>query len=183
MSQAQKKILGIVKEMIEEYGLQAVSKPQYANTGTIGVEEAGKFGQHATVSYQFNDGNFTLTIYKTVNGKSVGVPSQPPRQGYFDHYLDYTDSIGFQRFQSIFRSTLEAAQPPRKRLTRRSEAAPKLSGAAPAAAKTVAKARGVVEELLALVKEMAPNFEPREGEETTFAGEIANAEAFLRDTE
>jgi hypothetical protein len=99
MSQAQKKILGIITDMITEHGLEPVKKGNWANTGTISLEKAGSFGRLASVSYDFQQDRFTLSIHKIVNGQLVGVPSQPPRQGYFDHYLPYSDVSGFATFQ------------------------------------------------------------------------------------
>ena len=110
-SQAQKKILGIVRDMIAEHGLEAVTKPQWANTGDIHIEKPGEFGALAKVSYSFQDGNFTHTIYRCTGGRDVGVPSQPPRQGYFDHYLQYSDQAGFGVFQRHLRETMEAVAP------------------------------------------------------------------------
>lgn len=175
MSQAQKKILGIVKDMIAEYDLQPIVRPQWANTGTIGIEAEGTFGELARVSYSFQDGNFTLSIYRTVDGKSVGVPSQPPRQGYYDHYLSYTDTIGFERFRSIFRGTLELIRPRKKRANKSKPAAtvPKVD------TKKLDEAKAHIQTLAALLKEASPNFEPREGEEHAFQIEIEAAEKFL----
>lgn len=105
-SQSQVKILGIVKSEITELGFQTVTRQQWANTGVIAVEIPGKFGEHAKVAYDFQGDRFTLTIYKCVDGRDVGVPSQPPRQGYYDHYLRYSDSQGFETFKKHLRQTL-----------------------------------------------------------------------------
>ena len=178
MSQAQNKILSIVKEMIVVYDLQAVVRPQWANTGVVGIEAEGAFGELAKVIYSFQDGNFTLSIYRTVDGKSVGVPSQPPRQGYYDHYLSYTDTIGFERFRSVFRLTLEAIRPKKQRRKRGTVAdapVPK------ADTSRLDEAKLHIQALAALLKEAAPNFEPRDGEEYAFQTEIEAAEKFLGD--
>ena len=111
MSAAQKKILQLVRDQITAHGLEPVSKPQWANTGAIHVEQPGKFGALAKVSYSFQDGNFTLSVYRCDSGRDVGVPSQPPRQGYFDHYLQYSDQAGFETFKRIFQQTLDAVAP------------------------------------------------------------------------
>ena len=127
-SAAQKKILGIVKDMITEHGLEPVTKPQWANTGTIHLERPGAFGALAKVTYSFQDSNFSLAIYRCTGGRDVGVPSQPPRQGYFDHYLQYSDTLGFSTFQRHLRETMEAVAPkpkpkraPRKKPTPKAE--------------------------------------------------------------
>jgi hypothetical protein len=111
MSQAQKKILGIITDMITEHGLEPVKKSNWANTGTISLEKAGDFGRLAAVSYDFQQDRFTLSIYKIDNGQPVGVPSQPPRQGYFDHYLPYSDVAGFATFQRHLTEVMNAIAP------------------------------------------------------------------------
>ena len=179
MSQAQKKILGIVKDMIAEYNLQAVVRPQWANTGVIGIEAEGAFGELASVSYSFQDGNFTLSIYRTVDGRSVGVPSQPPRQGYYDHYLSYTDTIGFERFRAIFRTTLEQIQPKKPRQSRRKQADKPATAMPKLDPVKLGEAKAHIQALTALLKDASPNFEPREGETYAFQVEIEAAEKFL----
>ena len=111
MSSIQKKILGIVQAQIAEHGLEAIVKGQWANTGTILIEKPGAFGSVAKVSYNFQDDRFTLSIYRCAGERDVGVPSQPPRQGYFDHYLSYSDRAGFETFQRILKETLNAVAP------------------------------------------------------------------------
>jgi hypothetical protein len=66
------------------------------------------------VTYNFQDDRFTLSIYRCVGERDVGVPSQPPRQGYFDHYLSYSDQAGFETFKRILQQTLDAAAPKKK---------------------------------------------------------------------
>jgi hypothetical protein len=107
MSQAQDKILGIIKKQIESLGFEVVSRPQWANTGTLGIEHSGQFGELACVTYQFNGDCFTLAIYKTAGGREVGVQSQPPREGYFDHYMKYSAKSEFATFQAHLLQTLE----------------------------------------------------------------------------
>lgn len=114
MSSIQKKILGIVQAQIAEHGLEAIVKGQWANTGTVLVEKPGAFGSVAKVSYNFQDDRFTLAVYRCVGERDVGVPSQPPRQGYFDHYLSYSDRAGFETFQRILKETLDAVAPKTK---------------------------------------------------------------------
>jgi hypothetical protein len=114
MSAVQKKILGIVVAKITERGFEAPTKPHWSNIGDIHISLAGKFGTLARVRYDFQDSTFILTIYKTVNGKPVGVPSQPPRQGYFDHYLKYEDERGFSRFLQHLGETLDQIEQPSK---------------------------------------------------------------------
>jgi hypothetical protein len=108
VSQAQKKILDIVRNQIATYGLEPVVKPQWANTGTILIEKPGEFGAVAKVTYSFQDDRFNLAIYRCTVGPDIGIPSQPPRQGYFDHYLSYSDQEGFAKFQRILQETMEA---------------------------------------------------------------------------
>lgn len=111
MSQAQKKILGIVRDQITAHGLEAVTKTQWANTGAVLVGKPGAFGAIAKVTYNFQDDRFTLSIYRCVGERDVGVPSQPPRQGYFDHYLSYSDQAGFETFKRILQQTLDEVAP------------------------------------------------------------------------
>jgi hypothetical protein len=111
MSSAQKKILGIVRDQITAHGLEAVTKTQWANTGAILIEKPGAFGAIAKVTYIFQDDCFTLSIYRCTVGPDVGIPSQPPRQGYFDHYLAYSDVAGFEKFQKILQETLNGVAP------------------------------------------------------------------------
>ena len=107
MSQAQKKILGIVRDQIKRAGLETVDKPQWANTGAIHIEVPGAFGSKAKVVYSFQDSTFTLSIYLTKDGREVGVPSQPPRQGYFDFYMKYSEESLFAQFQRTLQETLD----------------------------------------------------------------------------
>ena len=81
MSSIQKKILGIVQAQIAEHGLEAIVKGQWANTGTVLIEKPGAFGSVAKVSYNFQDDRFTLSIYRCLGERDVGVPSQPPPGG------------------------------------------------------------------------------------------------------
>jgi hypothetical protein len=111
MSSAQTKILSLVRNMIADHGLEPVVKAQWANTGAILVEREGAFGAIAKVTYSFQDDRFTLSIYRCVGERDIGVPSQPPRQGYFDHYLSYSDRAGFETFKRIFQQTLDGVAP------------------------------------------------------------------------
>ena len=111
MSSAQTKILSLVRSMIADHGLEPVVKAQWANTGAILVEREGAFGAIAKVTYSFQDDRFTLSIYRCLGERDVGVPSQPPRQGYFDHYLSYSDRAGFEAFKRILQETLNAVAP------------------------------------------------------------------------
>ena len=70
-----------------------------------------KFGTLAKVTYSFQDDRFTLSIYRCLGERDVGVPSQPPRQGYFDHYLSYSDQAGFETFKRILQQTLDEVAP------------------------------------------------------------------------
>ena len=111
MSSAQTKILSLVRNMIVDHGLEPVVKAQWANTGAILVEREGAFGAIAKVTYSFQDDRFTLSIYRCVGERDIGVPSQPPRQGYFDHYLSYSDQAGFEAFKRILQQTLDGVAP------------------------------------------------------------------------
>ena len=111
MSSAQTKILSLVRNMIADHGLEPVVKAQWANTGAVLVERSGAFGAIAKVTYSFQDDRFTLSIYRCVGERDVGVPSQPPRQGYFDHYLSYSDQAGFETFKRILQQTLDEVAP------------------------------------------------------------------------
>ena len=111
MSSAQTKILSLVRNMIADHGLEPVVKAQWANTGAILVEREGAFGAIAKVTYSFQDDRFTLSIYRCLGERDVGVPSQPPRQGYFDHYLSYSDQAGFETFKRILQQTLDGVAP------------------------------------------------------------------------
>ena len=111
MSSAQTKILSLVRNMIADHGLEPVVKAQWANTGAILVERESAFGAIAKVTYSFQDDRFTLSIYRCVGERDIGVPSQPPRQGYFDHYLSYSDQAGFETFKRILQQTLDGVAP------------------------------------------------------------------------
>jgi hypothetical protein len=107
MSALQKKILGIIKAKIVERGFEALDKAQWANTGDIHIGLPGKFGTKAKVDYNFQDDKMSLSIYLTMDGKSIGVPSQPPRQGYFDHYMNYEAEKEFEVFMRHLDETLD----------------------------------------------------------------------------
>src|SRR4051794_4028478 len=106
MSALQKSILDIIRAKIAEYGFAVLDKPQWANTGAIHVTLPGKFGTKVKVVYGFDDSTLTLAIYQTTNDEAVGVPSQPPRQGYFDHYMTYENEKGFATFLKHLDETL-----------------------------------------------------------------------------
>ena len=106
MSSMQKKILGLISARITARGFEALNCPQWANTGLIHISSPGKFGTLGKVSYDFQDGNFSLSIYKTVDGKAVGVPSQPGRLDYFSHYMKYEAEKEFEVFMKHLDETL-----------------------------------------------------------------------------
>ena len=100
VSSNQKKMLGIIKADIEAMGLEAVSRPQYANTGVISVERAGRMGSLGEVDYRFNDAYVMLQLRQPgPGGRMAGIPSQPGRPDYYDWYTEYHDSALFERFR------------------------------------------------------------------------------------
>ena len=96
---SQKKILGIISRQITDAGFEAIYKSHWANAGAIYVEHAGQFGTKVKVTYNFQNNYFTLAIWRCAGDRDTGVPSQPGRAGYFDHYLKYSDVAGFTHFQ------------------------------------------------------------------------------------
>jgi hypothetical protein len=111
MSALQKKILGIIMDKITEHGFEAINKAQWANTGDVHVTLPGKFGTLAKVDYDFQDSNLSLAIYKTVDGRAVGVPSQPGRPDYFNHYMKYEEENDFEVFMRHLGETLDQIGP------------------------------------------------------------------------
>ena len=108
---SQKKILILIENMITETGLEVVRRSNWANTGTLSIEHPQTFGQLAAVHYDFQSSTFKLNISRTVNGREVGVPSQPPRQGYFDFYGSYSDTALWKSFSERLAGVLNELAP------------------------------------------------------------------------
>ena len=108
---SQKKMLALITKMITDAGLEVERRSNWANTGTLSVEHPQTFGQLAAVHYDFQSDTFKLSVYRTVNGREVGVPSQPPRQGYFDFYGSYSDTGLWKSFSDRLAEVLTDLAP------------------------------------------------------------------------
>lgn len=104
----QQKVLADLKALIESFGLEALDRPQWANTGSLSIQHPEEIGELASISYNFQDTWGTMTFSLTVNGKLL--PSQPGRPDYFDFHLNYTDGAGFHQFRNRLQQTLPSLQ-------------------------------------------------------------------------
>jgi hypothetical protein len=100
----QEKVLADIISVIEDNGFEAVTCPNWANTGRISIQQKGEIGEHGSVSYDFQNawGNMTFSI--AIQSKKV--LSQPPRLGYFDFYMDYSSADSYRNFRKVLFSSL-----------------------------------------------------------------------------
>lgn len=94
----QHKVLANLKALIESTGLEALDRPQWANTGSLSIQRPKEIKELASVRYDFQDTWGTITFTITVGDRPV--PSQPGRPDYFDFRIDYTDGDGFKVFRN-----------------------------------------------------------------------------------
>ena len=147
---SQKKILALIEKMITDTGLEFEQRSNWANCGTLSIERPETFGQLASVHYNFQSDTFTLSIYRIVNGREVGVPSQPPRQGYFDFYGSYFDTGIWKSFSKRLAEVLGDLAPGSAPVTA-APGKPPLKGVSPV---TVAVPREALRNLVAAVQNL-----------------------------
>ena len=94
MRTMQQKYLKRVETLAEDNGYEAVQVADYGNTGTIYIQQENSVSSDAEVYYNFQSGTVTFTI--TIRG--IKMPSQPPREGYFDFYMNYSDNNAVNNF-------------------------------------------------------------------------------------
>jgi len=99
-SESQKKIIGIVRDLITAHGFEPLAREAWANTGTIAIEHSGRFGQLAEITYNFQDDYFTLTIRRTRTGAKDS-----------RHYMRYDERGKFAIFTSELVEMLKTLKP------------------------------------------------------------------------
>jgi len=105
----QHKVLANLKSLIESTGLEALDRPQWANTGSLSIQHPEEIEELASIRYDFQDTWGTMTFTITVGGQRL--PSQPGRSDYFDFYIDYTDAEGFRYFRDRLQHALSTIKP------------------------------------------------------------------------
>ena len=94
MRTMQQKYLERLEKIAEFNGFEAVQVAAYGNIGTVFIQTKDSVATEAEVHYNFQTGTVTFTL--TVRGNKV--LSQPPREGYFDFYMNYSDVHAVNKF-------------------------------------------------------------------------------------
>ncbi len=107
MNAVQQKTLNNIKQQVEEFGLEALLREQWANTGNVSIQRKDAVGELARVAYNFQDTGFTVAIYAA----DKGVPSQRGRSDYFDFHMSYSDTARYADFCQRLSETLRGIAP------------------------------------------------------------------------
>lgn len=101
----QKKALHDIMRTIAAAGYEAIVCYDWANMGHVSIQLPDEVGEIGSVRFDFQNGWSTMKFEITMNG--IKVMSQPPRSGYYDFYMKYTDIEAYKRFKATLTDVLE----------------------------------------------------------------------------